>query len=347
MERVSPMINISSNIKKCTNTLKSKISSGMYPPGAGEIRFKHGLDFDVFQPESRHGLSKLKDICAGEFGTTCKGAIPLEDFFGKTNPEKKNELLRKGISTNDTGHAFTFLKSKSDRPLSTSYVCDCSVLYLYNKNADTHMLYHLYSTTNEGDINTIINKLMPEGFTYAGIVPGTKEQIFKHEEYLPKVFSALKEHNKDAKICVYTESSKYPEIVGYKGKMYEIPNKKIKNNIVLNSDFGQASFDICDINFHDVVIGINMCDDIPSLKHLKKILQNENYSEECRHTIEKLIYERARNIRIIEGCRTLTELFEFMKDKTHKFILGDIHIGDRGYFDIISDKKIKLSRANN
>lgn len=102
-------------------------------------------------------------------GTKCKNSIPLRKFWDFFEIDKNTFL--KGFSTNTDGFANSFLKTKSNIPISTSYVHDCSVMYLFNKNTKTHAIYHAAPDCKSETLQFMINSLMPEGFTKAAIIP--------------------------------------------------------------------------------------------------------------------------------------------------------------------------------
>ena len=187
----------------------------------------------------RH-FPEVKKWYAGLYGTCCDGSVPLTDFFKNIKPELRQRLIERGLSTNIEGYGNCYLKSNWNNPISTSGIFDCSVMYLANANSESHFLYHMDKMTYYSDIIKVIKDFMPEGFTHAGIVPGDKARIADHKKYLHEVFNAIKDSNPDAVINLYHESSKLPEIVGYKGQLYEIPKMDYSKNF-------QNSFSIKDL----------------------------------------------------------------------------------------------------
>ena len=215
-----------------------------------------------FLSEEKKSISRISNIKPIIFaGTSCAGSIPLQNFwkfFKFKNPKLKSKYF--GLSTNKDGYADSFLKEKSNIPLSTSFVHDCSALYLYNEKTKTHALYHAAPDCKEGHLKFIIEKLMPEGVTKAAIVPGDYVFYKKHYDNMHNMFYILKGKNPNIHINVYHDSTRFPEIVGYKGKVYEIPNKNVKKQMKEHSlnvvDNGQASFKILDLQSADTFFEI-------------------------------------------------------------------------------------------
>ncbi len=189
-------------------------------------------------------IYKIKNIHAGKYGTECKNSIPLENFKEQFDQPKLLELSQRGISTNTEGWADSFLKSNADNPISTSSVYDCSVMYLFNKDTNTHFLYHSYFNNKQDKFDELIKTFMPEGFNKADILPGSGNWYKRHSLTLPEMLKAIKENNKNAVINIRNYSSKMPEVVGYKGQLFEIPNFRISMGF---NNKGQASFPIYDL----------------------------------------------------------------------------------------------------
>ena len=72
--------------------------------------------------------------------------------------ETLDKLYKRGLSTNTEGWSDCFLKSGADNPLSTSSVYDCSVMYLFNKDTNTHFLYHSYYKKNQDEFDRRIQQ---------------------------------------------------------------------------------------------------------------------------------------------------------------------------------------------
>ncbi len=224
-----------------------------YVPSFG-ISFKAPkLLSDIFIRQSNQPAQKvfkLKKLKAGKFGTECKDSTPLKSFDDSVDFEKLKELYKNGFSTNTDGWADCFLKSKANNPLSTSSVYDCSVMYLFNKDTNTHFLYHSSFRSVQKDFDFLIKTFMPEGFTKAEILPGTKRWLERHSLTLPEMVKAIQANNKQAEINIRHYNSKMPEVVGYMGELYEIPNHRIEMGFY---DKGQASFRMCDLKAKSLI----------------------------------------------------------------------------------------------
>ena len=264
------------------------------------------------------GLTEIKHIYAGTYGTFCEGSKPLSDFFCRLSPEVKDALIKRGLSTNIDCVANCFLKSKWDNPISTSGVFDCSVMYLANKNTKTHFLYHMYKDVDYAKIQKTIKQFMPEGFTNAAIVPGDKKHIAEHKKYLYDVFKAIKDINPEAEINAYHFSTKNPEVVGYKGEMYEIPNQSWQS-------YGQNSFKIQDISYYDKLYLADVYNHTNSLEEVSKLIAKENIDEEAQKAIQKYIQDKIHSLtptsklskfitRILDNIRLLMEYLRLMKN---------------------------------
>lgn len=162
------------------------------------------------------GIKNIKNIRAGEYSTICDGSTPMRKFFHILKKLTPYAIKKRGISTNTYGYAPSFLKTSADNPISTSFVHDCSVMYLYNKKTNTHTLYHSLWDIPKKNFKFIIKNFMPEGVTHAAIAPGNCTWVEKHRFTLPDMFNAIKESDPNTIINVYHSKTLYPEIVGYK-----------------------------------------------------------------------------------------------------------------------------------
>ena len=292
-----------------TNTYPS-YSPGGYKsnstPSFG-ISFKPKILKDIFTKNTPlHGVSKIKNVHAGKFGTVCKGSKPLKNFEDRIGTKELEKLYKKGLSTNTDGWANCFLKSKADRPLSTSSVYDCSVMYLFNEKTNTHFLYHSYFDTTENTFDYLIKTFMPEGFTKANLVTGYAKWYPKHGETLTQMLKALKTNTQNAEVNIYHYNSELPEIVGYKGNVFEIPNIRTKLGF---SDKGQASFEICDLQIDKLTSELNeRGTSTQNIKTLRKIYAKLAYDKEILKVFNKLLDERAGKIKEMESCKTIEEL---------------------------------------
>lgn len=218
------------------------------------IRFKAPkLLTDIFVKSRLNpavGITEIKKVRGGEFGTECKNSIPLKNFEEQFELSKLAKLKEKGISTNTEGWSDSFLKSSADNPISTSSVYDCSVMYLFNKDTNTHFLYHSYFNNKQDKFNELIKTFMPEGFSNADILPGSPNWYKRHAVTMREMLKAIKENNDKAVVNIRNYSSVMPEIVGYKGQLYEIINYKVALGF---RDKGQASFKICDLKAQNLM----------------------------------------------------------------------------------------------
>lgn len=282
-------------------------------------RFKYIKDIFIKSKNSTlprvQGLSKITGITGRNVpGTTCNGAVTMKNFWAMVDPDTFDEIYAKGISTNNDGFPHCFLKAKADVPISTSFVHDCSVMYLYNKRTNTHALYHAAYDCEAKKIDFMLKTLMPEGITHGSITPGDSYWSDRHVYNLKNMFASMKRYNKNAIVNVYSESSKYPEIVGYNGKTYEILNKDVQNQLALNgyaSDNGQASFRIVDLQGYNTFDRIEYnCKSLKDIKKLKHYFKKIAYNEEMIGMFHRLLAERAMNIKTINACKSIEESYE-------------------------------------
>lgn len=232
------------------NTPAYKTTPSQQPAFSG-LKLSKKIFNDVFiqqNPLSKKGLKSLKNIRSGKFGTICKGSQPLKPFWPGFDTYERAKLKHIGLSTNADGFPRSFLKSSADKPLSTSYVHSCSVMYLYNKPTNTHFLYHASEEVSKSELDYMVKNFMPEGCTHAIIKPGDGYWADIHKFTLNDIFNSIRQNAPEAIINVCHDSTKYPEIVGYKGMLYEIPNRDVLlQNSINPEDYGQASFTISDI----------------------------------------------------------------------------------------------------
>ena len=260
------------------------------------ISLKPKILKDIFVKNTPlHGVSQIKNAHAGEFGTVCNGSKPLENFEDRIGIKELEKLYKKGLSTNTGGWANCFLKSKADRPLSTSSVYDCSVMYLFND-----------FDTNKSTFDYLIKTFMPEGFTKANLVTGYAKWYTKHQKTLTQMLKALKTNTQNAEVNIYHYNSELPEIVGYKGNVFEIPNARTALGF---NDKGQASFKICDLQIENLNSELNTkCTSTQNIKTLRKIYAKLAYDKEILKVFNKLLDERAGKIKEMESCKTIEEL---------------------------------------
>lgn len=309
--------------------------SGLSNPPFG-ISFKPKLITDLFvksSQESQQGILKIKNIHSGEFGTECKGSKPLPDFEESFNYNELKGLYKLGYSTNIDAYANCFLKSSADKPLSTSSVYDCSVLYLFNKDKNTHFLYHTYYDSDKKEFDFLIKTFMPEGVTNAFIVPGDAKWYLRHYETMTEMLKSLRAADKVVPINIYHVNSKLPEIVGYKGQVFEIQNIRTMQGF---SDRGQASFNLCDLQLNNTINPIfSRLSSEEEIARMRQILNQPNYDVEVLKVFNRLLEQRQKEINQIESCNTIEELNALIKSYPPGKTVG--------LFNALSRQKAKIT----
>lgn len=272
------------------------------------------------------GLKDIKNIRTGEFGTICDGSMPLRNFNDYVKQKKLSNIFKTGISTNRNGYAHSFLKTSADNPISTSFVHDCSVMYLYNRNTNTHMLYHSLWNASKKHFEFIIKNFMPEGVTNAGITPGHRMWIYRHEYTLPAMFNAIKEVSPDTVVKVYHNNSPFPEIVGHKGSLFEIPNRDFLSQMKKTDsprDFGQASFQISDIGEYNTLDKIdNENITLEDLKRLKTEFNQKDYDIEVKKVLNSLIDQYTMVLEKMKSLNQKDEAFNLKPSQALEFMKG-------------------------
>ncbi len=283
-------------------------------PSFGGLRLRPQTLKDVFVSQSskyKKGLDCLKNIRGGKFGTVCDGSIPLRPFWAFVSKSDYENVKLNGRSTNIEGIPRCFLKSHANNPLSTSFVHSCSVMYLFNQKTNTHFLYHASEQVPKAEIGYMVRNFMPEGCTHAIIKPGDAYWADLHHFTLPDMFDEIRKNAPGAVINVCHDSSKYPEIVGYKGHLYEIVNKEVllQLDFLDPEDLGQASFKISDIQGVDTIDVINFdAFDRASIKDVRAQFKMANWDKEIKKALLKILDERESKIYKIEDCKTFQEL---------------------------------------
>jgi len=265
------------------------------------------------------GIEDITGVRKGMFGgTICDGAVPMRKFWLLFDKKAFSEIKQKGISTNKSGIPNCFLKAKSDVPISTSFVHDCSVMYLYNNKTNTHALYHSAYDCHPYKLDCMVKKLMPEGITHGIIVPGDSYWYDRHFGTMRDMFNIMKKNNPDAVVNVFNSVSKYPEVVGYRGRTFEIVNAEIQNQIKRCGHFvedkGQASFRIMDLQgfntFDRIKYKVANLKDVEKLRHYFK---KQGYNNEMLDVLNKELNTRRANIHSIMCCNNEDELTELME----------------------------------
>ena len=164
-------------------------------------------------------------------------------------------------------------------------------------------MYHIYNSNDGEEILKLINMCMKEGFSNATIVPGMNNWVDRHEIYLPHIFRSINRNFPNVPIEVCHYSSYMPEIVGYKGKVYVIPNKTGKN-------IGQNSFTIQDVRTYTTFAEICNINTLKDLEIFEEKLEINNLDNEINKILKSLVEERKSILSKIENCKTQTELLE-------------------------------------
>lgn len=268
-------------------------------PNFQGLIFKKNPIADIFQRRSSE-LTKITRIRPGKHGgTICNGSLPLENFWNKFGKEKE-QLLEMGLSTNADGFAYSFLKTKSDIPISTSFIHDCSAMYLYNDKTNTHMLYHAAPDIKKHTLGKVIEVLMPEGFSKGVIIPGASKFYETHKFNLHNMFELMNSGSRNSKIEVRHSSSPFPEVVGYQGNVYEIPNKVIiwqkQHGFKEYCDYGQASFKIIDMQHYNTfdTIKYNIFN-VQDGEYMKNTFKERAYPKETLDVLDSLIDAKLLN----------------------------------------------------
>lgn len=298
-----------------------------------QVRYLY--DVMCLQRPPKSSIKEIANVHAGlTGGTVCEGSKSLPDFFERFSSKKIKELIKIGQSTNADGFPHSFLKAKSDVPVSTSFVHDCSALYLYNSKTKTHALYHAQPDIPKEELDDVIKSLMPEGFTHGTIIPGGAEFSEIHKYNMGNMFDLMKRNNPESIVSVRHYSSYFPEIVGYKGAVYQIPNKKIAENVKkhpflakmmhLIEDKGQASFKVLELEgfntFDKVNYGLNSLDDV---ERITIEFKKKNYSKEVFALLQNYI---ERRVELLKKVKTMS-IVELVKAKQTGRI-EDYHIYD-------------------
>lgn len=276
------------------SVIKLSTPKELYPPVPQIIKSISVADSfiknRILEPPQK-GIEYLSGIKAGKNSTVCDGSLGLINFWSCFSGKEMFNISKKGLSTNDKSYPDSFLKTTSDRPISTSAVRDCSVMYLYNDKEKTHSLFHAAHDTDPDYLNFILKTLMPEGITHGAIIPGRSSWYYRHEFNMKMMFCFMKMYNENTVVNVYHSSTTLPEIVGYKGNPYEIPNRMFLED---GEDVGQASFPISDLQGHNTFQKIEKeCQSVEDVKRLKSFFRKQKYDEEIIKIFDEILDKKA------------------------------------------------------
>lgn len=270
----------------------------------------------------KHSLKKISNIEPQYIGgTRCKGSIPLRNFWDFFHKNKNIKNL--GYSTNKDGYGNCYLKSKSSMPISTSYVHNCSVMYLYNKKTQTHALYHALSDCSEETLNYLLKILMPEGFTVGAIIPGDSFFYDEHSVNMKNMLKLMRKFCPHALVNVYHSTLKYPEIVGKDGMVYQIANRKVqeqmKSGIFDPEDYGQASFRIIDLQGYNTFEKVlYACNSLEKLADFENDFKKKNFPTIMKKIVYRQIEKRRRILEEIEKASSIEEMQDIKSIYTQK-----------------------------
>ena len=273
---------------------------------------------DVFVREAlapcREGLKSVRNVYSTIHETICDGAIPMKRFWKLFNEKTAKSLRSRGLSTNKAGIKDSFLKAKSNIPVSTSNIGDGAVMYLYNDTSKTHALYNASVDCPKERLDFMVETLMPEGFTHGIIVPGRTYVAKAQEKIMTEMFTSMKKHNKNSTVNVFVSNEQYPEIVGYSGQVFTIPNQDITHQIsgvgYYFKDEGQASFKILDLRGENTFDRINKSScNAREVKELRQKFKQKGCNKETVEVLNGSISKRKSCIDSIMRCKTMQQLF--------------------------------------
>ena len=176
---------------------------------------------------------------------------------------------------------------------------------------------------------------MPEGFSHAALVPGDKYFFSRHSNYLPKIFEVIKSKEPKAIVSVYHFMSTLPEVVGYKGKVYQIKNAHDTN--------GQATFKIQDYKTYEIFKVVNSCNTLEELQAAEKCIKGANkYSKYIKEILLNALNHRQTMIKKIQNCQTQEKLDELINAQEEEFLWGDL-MGLRFYAPIAERQSFRIA----
>ena len=261
-----------------------------------------------------NGLKSIQNIYSSVTETICDGAIPMKRFWSLFDFQNAKCLKSRGLSTNKAGIKDTFLKAKSNIPVSTSNIGEGAVMYLYDDTSKTHALYHANTDCIKEHLDFMVKTLMPEGFTHGIIVPGYSSAENSQEKIMNRMFAVMKKNNINSIVNVFVSKEQYPEIVGYNGRVFTIPNGNITRSIndicYFYTDKGQASFKVVNLSCENTFDRINQSScNSREIRELRQKYKQRGYNKETVEILNNTINKRKSCIDAIMQCKTMQQLF--------------------------------------
>ena len=268
---------------------------------------------------AKKGIDFITDVRPDELGlggTRCNESTQLKTFWKRFSLHEQEVLKRQGISTNVLREPRSFVKTSSEKPISTSGLCDCSALYLYNANTKTHAIYHAAPDVSKKELDTTIRDLMSEGVTHGVIIPGRSLFCDVHVYNMNNMLELLKKYNPDMKVNVKHSSDWVTEIVGYRGDVFENTFAQARSGNI-NFEFGEASlasFKVVDMQgyntFDKILFDAN---NLKEAKELKQWFKKQNFPKESLDVFLQKLDERVKSLKEISKIKSLRELESYSK----------------------------------
>ena len=272
----------------------------------------------AIQP-AKKGIDFITDVRPDELGlggTRCNESTPLKNFWTRFSLHEQEVLRRQGISTNVLREPRSFVKTSAEKPISTSGVCDCSALYLYNAKTKTHTMYHAAPDVSKKELDTSIRDLMSEGVTHGVIIPGRAEFHEEHVRNMNNMFDLLKKYNPNVKVNVKHTSEYVTEIVGYRGDVFENSfTQACRSNINLEVGEGAfATFKVVDMQgyntFDKILFDANT---LKEATQLKLWFKKQDFPKECLDVFMHKLDERVKYLKDISKIQTVEALDKYKK----------------------------------
>lgn len=278
----------------------------------------------TIQP-AKKGIESITGICGGFGGTKCNESTTLKSFWARFSHHEQEILRKQGVSTNVQREPRSFIKTTADRPVSTSGVCDCSALYLYNANTKTHAIYHAAPDVSKKELDTTIRDLMSEGVTHGVIVPGRAIFFEEHGRNMHNMLDVLKKYNPEVKVNVKHSEGCLPEIVGYRGDVFEIKMSNsleefrqeknlLKRGRITFGDLAVANFNVVDMQgyntFDKILFDAN---NLKEAKELKLWFVKQNFPKESLDVFLQKLDERVKYLKEISKIKSLRDLESYSK----------------------------------